>query len=77
MKCLQCVEKGERSSISIGANTTTLMGHTPYYDEDGVFHNHNPNRSTVVYSCSKGHSWTVSSKMKCPAIKCDWNKEEK
>jgi hypothetical protein len=65
MKCLECVKNNQTSRVSVGGSTTTLMGFTPFYDEDGRYHSHDPNTKTTYYSCSNGHSWTETSKSKC------------
>lgn len=67
MKCPTCVESGQRSTVHEGAVTTTLMGFSPFYDEDGAYHSHNPNRSSVSMECSNGHRWGRSWKAACPA----------
>jgi len=39
---------------------------TPYY-ENGVYHNHDPNRHSTSYECSNGHWVGISSYVSCPA----------
>jgi hypothetical protein len=59
MKCPECVENGQTSKLYTNGNSSTLLGWTsPYYDEDGQYHSHNPNTVTSYYSCSKGHQIT-------------------
>lgn len=48
----------------------TAMYCAPYYDEEGVYHHHDANRTTYNHVCSNGHKITVSSTGKCPS--CDW-----
>jgi hypothetical protein len=43
-----------------------MMGWQPYYDEDGQYHNHDPNWTTQGFRCSKGHNWQTSSQKPCP-----------
>ena len=74
MKCSFCVKEGRRSKVRVGPTSTTLVGHTPYYDEDGVYHSHDLNIHTTEYWCSNGHSWTRSNLRKCPS--CDYGYEE-
>jgi hypothetical protein len=71
MKCEECVEAGEKSRVTGGGGSRTLMGHSPYYDEDGIYHNHDPNTMTSSYSCSNGHRWVTKGKGRCPADGCD------
>ena len=33
------------------------MGWQPYYDDDGVYVNNDPNIHTAHYSCSNDHRW--------------------
>jgi len=72
MKCEKCVEAGDKSRVNAHGGTSTLMSYTPYYDEDGVFHNHDGNRRTSHYSCSNGHHWMAIGKKECPAEGCDF-----
>jgi len=59
MKCPECVKEGLRSRVSFGATSTTLMGVSRYYDEDGKLVVHDPNTRTTRYNCSEGHVWIV------------------
>lgn len=60
MKCEKCVEQGLRSTIHIGASTSTLIAVSSYYDEDGNYRLDDPNVTTTGYSCSNGHHWVES-----------------
>ncbi len=55
--CLECQKLGKRSLIYIGMSTRTLLAWQPYYDEDGVLHDNDPNKTTTHYSCSEEHKW--------------------
>lgn len=66
MKCERCVEFGLKSTIRIGPSSTTLMGSSPFYDEDGHYHDHDPNTTRTEYVCSQGHTTVKESKIKCP-----------
>lgn len=70
MKCPECVKEGKRSTVSQGMSMTTCMGWAPFYDEDGNYHSHDPNRHETAYSCSNGHYFGESSVVKCPS--CDY-----
>ena len=59
MKCPKCEEEGKRSKVYVGGSSSTLLGWTPYYDEDGNYHNNDPNRITTNYSCSEGHNFMI------------------
>ena len=71
--CQQCRNLGQRSKVYMpGCSFTTLMADEHYYDEDGNYHHHDPNASTLQYRCNRGHSWTEVSYGECPS--CDYNK---
>lgn len=67
MKCPTCVAQGERSFVYPGSTSTTALGFQQFYDEEGVWHVHDPNRSTTSYSCSRSHTWDQVSGYPCPA----------
>ena len=62
MICPICKAEGEKSTIHVGMQTRTLMGWTPYYDEDGVLHDKDPNWTTTSLSCSRGHMGVVKTR---------------
>ena len=72
MKCEKCVEAGQKSRVNSHGGMSTLMGYSPYYDEDGVYHRHDGNRKTNHYSCSNGHHWVEVGTKACPAEGCDF-----
>jgi hypothetical protein len=74
MKCPICKEKDLKSKVYSKGSSTTLMGYSSYYDEEGVYHNHDPNTHTSYYNCSEGHEWIEKYKSKCSS--CDYGKEE-
>lgn len=77
MKCAQCVASGKRSVVyPPRAWTTTLMGYTDYYDEEGAYHLHDPNTSGGAFHCSLGHNWTVVKRRQCPAEGCTYGTQE-
>lgn len=65
MICSECLKLGLKSRVYVGRGTTTLIYSAPFYDEDGKYHNHNPNINTTEYSCSNGHKWVEHSKSHC------------
>jgi len=73
VKCPVCIEQGLKSLVNVGHGTTTLMHCQPYYDENGKHHHHDRNTSTSNFSCSNGHSFTVSRQGSCW---CGWNKDQ-
>lgn len=75
MKCGRCVEQGLKSRLHSHGGTKTLMGWSPYYDEDGVFHKHDPNLMTKYYQCSNGHRMVVKDCAQCPTEGCDYGRD--
>lgn len=73
MKCPMCEEEEQRSTVTIGAVFSTCMYNAPFYDEDGRYHNHDPNSSTQHFSCSRGHDFSKSLTSPCPS--CDFGKQ--
>lgn len=66
MKCSQCVEDGEKSTVTSLGGSVTLLGWSPYYDEDGKHHAHDPNKHTSAYRCSRSHAWVERRLAPCP-----------
>ena len=74
MKCPVCEREGLKSTISGGDYcTTTSMGWRSYWDEDGKYHNHDPNWRSQVLHCSNGHSLFRRWKDRC--LNCDYGKD--
>ena len=76
MKCPECIKLGLRSKIFAGMSSGTLMCCHPFYDEDGVYHHHDYNKTTTNYSCSNGHSWSETIRNQCPACGYEWDDVE-
>src|SRR3989338_2501178 len=62
--CPECKELGQKSTVCVGSSSMTLMGSRPYYDEDGHYHNENPNLIMTDYRCSRGHKWRSTMRIK-------------
>lgn len=75
MKCPKCEQAGEKSTVFVGGGYTTLMYCAPFYDESGIYHDHDSNITTHSFSCSRGHQWITHSTPRCPS--CDWGKDSK
>ena len=67
MKCPKCVENGQRSKAYNEGTSVTLMSYQPWYDEDGVYHDHDGNWRTTMFRCSNGHRWERKYHKACPA----------
>jgi len=70
MKCSECEESNQVSKVYMQGGSTTLMAYTTYWDEEGIYHDHDPNTHTRSYTCSNGHSWTIKRINPCPAEGC-------
>lgn len=73
MICPKCKEEGKKSTVQSFGTMTTLLGYAIYYDEEGKYHDHDPNTHTTEYRCSNGHDILVSRKSQCP--NCDYGKD--
>lgn len=71
MKCKQCEVEAKTSVIYRGLAVSTLMAGQEFYDEEGRWHNHDPNITTQSYRCSQGHSWSEDRRSKCRACSAD------
>lgn len=65
MKCQECEAENKKSSVYPGMSMSTSMGYHQYYDEDGRYHDHDPNFTTTGYRCSNGHEWKEHYRSKC------------
>jgi len=57
MRCPECSKQGKSHVVFVGPTRITLMGYARFYDQDDKLHDHNPNRTTIDYSCSNNHTW--------------------
>ncbi len=74
MKCQRCVQEGLTSKVySPNGGSMTHMRTSKYYDEEGLYHNHNSNRITKTYYCDKQHRWEQTLRIECPVKECNWN----
>lgn len=64
MRCPECVERGEESTVTPGPSSTTLIGwDRGYFKPSGEWvNNRNPNTITTGYRCSNGHRFSVKSR---------------
>jgi hypothetical protein len=71
--CPKCRELDQKSTIQYKDRTITDVYFPPYYDENGVYHHHDGNRITTIYTCSNDHRITTSETSKCPSWpECTW-----
>jgi hypothetical protein len=66
MICETCKSLGLNSTISVGPIFTTLMASYSFYDENGEYHHHDPNKIITSLRCSNGHSFETSKTTPCP-----------
>jgi len=55
--CWVCQEKGLKSKAYYEYSIRTLMGWETYWDEEGNYHDEDPNYTTSYFHCSLGHEW--------------------
>ena len=61
--CPTCQEEKQKSIVYVMRSSMTQMMSIPYYDEDGRYHNDDPNMIMNEYRCSRGHQWRTSSRV--------------
>lgn len=76
MKCPQCIDDGVTSRVTNNGSISHLLGWQPFYDEAGEYHAHDPNRVMTDLSCSNGHRFSATFKMRCPNVDCDYGSAE-
>lgn len=74
MKCPTCVLEGRRSKLHCygGVSRTLLGGESPWFDEDGQYHEHDPNIERRTLQCSNGHRWLHTRFPACAS--CGWSR---
>ncbi len=68
--CRTCASEGLKSTVTPGPTFTTDMLCQPFYDEAGLYHDHDANLQSTEYWCSRGHRWTEQRHAKCPTCPC-------
>jgi hypothetical protein len=71
MRCPVCVKQELRSHLYGPECSHTLAYGSTYHDEDGVYHNHDPNIYREAYRCSNGHVFVDKIYKECPAPGCE------
>jgi hypothetical protein len=67
MLCPECKTDGQKSCVySRGGSTTLMGGGATWWDETGIEHYGDPNKTTTVYACSRGHLWNEREFAWCP-----------
>jgi len=70
--CAECWVKGERSRVTCVGVSKTLIDWTPFWDEEGNQHAHDPNVTTHAFACTRGHQFCRKETARCPNHGCDW-----
>ena len=65
MICKLCQAEGRTSRIDVRGGPTTAMTSSYFYDEEGRYHAHDPNKQTIVFACTNGHTWVDATEDKC------------
>lgn len=76
MICPKCKEEGRKSTITSCGCTSTLMGWSPYYDEEGNYHSHDPNGLREQAYCSNKHKLDIRRLRPCRVETCTYGKGE-
>ena len=58
--------------LILGGGEITSMGFSKHFDDDGVVHSHDPNTTTGIGRCHKGHRWSIFGTVACPVKGCDY-----
>lgn len=78
MICPVCKDQGIKSCVYGGSHgSMTAVHYTPFYDEEGHYHNHDRNILTLEFECSAGHKFMRQSHGGCGAPGCDFKAWEK
>lgn len=68
-ECPFCLQAKEKTRFNCNGGSITAMDCPPFYDDEGVLHHHDMNRTQHSYRCQKGHQFSVYSSSSC---KCGW-----
>jgi hypothetical protein len=72
MICEKCKEQGKTSTIFITGSLQRPFPHQAHYNEEGVYHDHDPNKYPQGFECSNNHIWVTENPLPCPAEGCDF-----
>lgn len=66
MICPTCKDSDQKSTVRHLWSYTTLLWSNPWYDDEGNYHSHDPNRTTSGFRCSNGHEIRIKGRSPCP-----------
>ena len=70
--CPVCQENNQTSKVTELTSSVTTSYSSPFYDEEGNYHNHDSNKTTTNYQCSNGHSFKVVKRRGCTIPNCSF-----
>lgn len=73
MICPVCAKDGKKSTVLVSGTQKTLMSWAKYYDEEGVYHSHDPNWIRTTLQCSNGHWMERRTLTPCPCSLCGYS----
>lgn len=65
MNCPKC----NTSKVEFQSEVSWLIPWEPHYDENGSFHEHNPNKHFMDFKCEQGHVFEATY---FPTCACGW-----
>ena len=66
MICNTCKDTGLKSKVfPIASEYVFVTPQERYFDENGVWHNHDSNEIVESFKCSNDHTWEVKKTAKC------------
>ena len=66
--CPFCANDNIESFVSVKEDIT-FIGGSFYIDDQGKYHDHSRNKTTLIYTCQNGHSWKETNRHTCW---CGW-----
>lgn len=67
MICPVCVSQSLLSRVRVSHAETLASQIDAFWDETGIYHEHDSSPTITVYECSKGHKFKDVVKRPCPA----------
>lgn len=66
MICNTCKDTGLKSRVfPVASEYVFVTPQERYFDENGVWHNHDSNETVETFKCSNDHTWEVRKTAKC------------
>jgi len=71
LTCPVCVKQNKKSKVYSYGVRKTLMGYRTYHDEEGVYHDHNPNKHSELLICTEKHEFERKYYKPCFVSTCE------